>query len=87
MANLLGGLIEETEANRFKNNLIEESELTYRPTKLQGFEDDFEFTKNNSDDDGSERKVKYVKGKYLTQYAVKKSLDYEPLMKNTLLGS
>ena len=56
MANLLGGLIEETEANRFKNNLIEESEVTYRKTNLKGFEDDFEFTKNNSEfEDASER--------------------------------
>ena len=65
MANLLGGLIEETEANRFKHDLIEESELTYRQTKLKGFEDDFEFTKN-SEEDVSVRGLKYVKGRHLT---------------------
>ena len=50
MANLLGGLIEETEANRFKNNLIEDSEVTFRQTKLNGFDDDFEFTKNSMEE-------------------------------------
>ena len=44
MQNLLGGLWNEIETNRFKNNLIEESEITYRKTRLEGFEDDFEFT-------------------------------------------
>ena len=47
MANLLGGLIEETEANRFKGELIEESEITYGQARLKGFEDDFEFTKHS----------------------------------------
>ena len=37
MQNLLGGLWNEIETNRFKDNLIEGSEITYRKTKLDGF--------------------------------------------------
>ena len=44
MQNLLGGLWNEIETNRFKENLIEGSEITYRKTKLDGFQDDFEYT-------------------------------------------
>ena len=44
MQNLLGGLWNEIETNRFKDNLIEGSEITYRKTKLDGFQDDFEYT-------------------------------------------
>ena len=42
MENLLGGLIEETEANRFKPVLVEDSEITYKVNTE--FEDKFEYT-------------------------------------------
>ena len=49
MENLLGGLIEETEANRFKLNLVEDSEITYKGLNTE-FEDKFEYTEESVKD-------------------------------------
>ena len=46
MKNLLGALREETEANAFKPQLIEDSEVTYNKEKLADFEDQFAYTKD-----------------------------------------
>ena len=84
MQNLLGGLWNEIETNRFKNNLIEESEITYRKTKLDGFEDDFEFT-----NDGET--IRRANKKRLTLHKktsiTKQSVEFENFKKSSLFGS
>ena len=84
MQNLLGGLWNEIETNKFKNNLIEESEITYRKTKLDGFEDDFEYT-----NDGET--IRRANKKRLTLHKktsiTKQSVEFENFKKSNLFGS
>ena len=44
MANMLGALKEEIEVNRFKPDLVDNSELTYKKQLIEGFEDHFDYT-------------------------------------------
>ena len=84
MQNLLGGLWNEIETNKFKNNLIEESEITYRKTKLDGFEDEFEYT-----NDGET--IRRANKKRLTLHKktsiTKQSVEFENFKKSNLFGS
>ena len=78
MTNLLGGLMEEIEANRFKPQLIEESEITYSKGKLTGFEDQFEWTEESVMNKSISKKTSKERqySKRSKQHTVKKSIDY-----------
>ena len=79
---MLGALIEETEANRFKANLIDDSDI-YSKGKLTGFEDHFEFTEE-SIKDASVRNLK-IKERYpKNNCTVKKTMDFTGVVKRTM---
>ena len=84
MQNLLGGLWNEIETNRFKNNLIEESEITFRKTKLDGFEDDFEYT-NDGETIRRANKKRLTLNKKTS--ITKQSVEFENFKKSNLFGS
>ena len=44
MANMLGALKDEIEEHRFKEHLVDDSELTYKKKLIEGFEDNFTYT-------------------------------------------
>ena len=44
MTNMLGALKEEIEENRFKHELVDNSELTYKKALIDGFDDNFDYT-------------------------------------------
>jgi len=82
MENMLGALIEETEANKFKDNLIEESEICSKGL-LTGFEDKFEFTEE-SIKDVSVRTLR-IKERYPTSNCtVKKTMDFQGVLKKSM---
>ena len=74
MDNLLGALIEETEANRFKPQLIEDSEITYKMNKLDEFNDNFTYTQSSVQGDPSLIKL---------AHAVQQAKSKEELLNNT----
>ena len=58
MSNLLGGLIEETEANMFKVQLVEDSDITYSKGVKSDFEDKFEYTEESVKDLSTKKLIK-----------------------------
>ena len=41
---MLGALKDEIEVNRFKEHLVDDSELTYKKNLIEGFDDHFDYT-------------------------------------------